>query len=66
VFVIHGALDGLVPPAEGERLFALARPPKRLWLVPEADHNDVSWVAGSEYGRRLRAFLDDPAAEVAA
>jgi hypothetical protein len=63
VFVIHGALDGLIPPAEGQALFDRARPPKRLWLVPDADHNDVSWVAGSAYGRRLRAFLDDPRAE---
>lgn len=61
VFVIHGAMDGLIPPDEGRALFDRARPPKRLWLVPDADHNDVSWVAGAEYGRRLRAFLDDPA-----
>lgn len=66
VFVIHGARDGLIPPVEGRRLYELAHPPKRLWLVPNADHNDVSWVAGAEYGRRLRAFLDDPTGEEAA
>lgn len=60
VFVIHGERDGLIPPSEGRALYAAARYPKRLWMVPAADHNDVAWVSGSDYAARIRAFLDDP------
>ncbi len=58
VFVIHGSRDSLIPPSEGRALFEAAGPRKDLWIVPNADHNDVSWVAGAEYGRRLREWLD--------
>ncbi len=36
--VIHGTADVIVPPAEGERLFAAASQPKSFLAVPEADH----------------------------
>ena len=58
VFVIHGERDSLIPVSEGRVLHDAAGPRKALWLVRAADHNDVSWVAGEEYGRRLRAWLD--------
>jgi pimeloyl-ACP methyl ester carboxylesterase len=58
VLVVHGTDDDLIPVAEGQGLFDLAREPKRLWLIPGAGHNDVSQVAGPEYGRVLREWVD--------
>jgi uncharacterized protein len=58
VFVIHGDRDELIPLSEGEALFEAAAEPKALWRVPGAGHNDVSWRAGPEYGRRLREWMD--------
>jgi fermentation-respiration switch protein FrsA (DUF1100 family) len=55
--VIHGARDEIVPFRLGKRLYELALPPKSLYVVPEAGHNDLLWMAGPEYSRRLRIFL---------
>jgi pimeloyl-ACP methyl ester carboxylesterase len=41
VFVAHGRQDGLVPFAMGERLFAAAPEPKRMFAMDYWDHNDV-------------------------
>jgi fermentation-respiration switch protein FrsA (DUF1100 family) len=57
VLVIHGDTDELIPVGEGLDLFAAAREPKELYLVPGAGHNDVSLVAGDEYARRIANFL---------
>jgi fermentation-respiration switch protein FrsA (DUF1100 family) len=35
---IHSTRDEFVPLAEVQRLFAAARDPKRLWVVPASDH----------------------------
>ena len=58
IFVVHGRDDALIPVEEGQRLFDAATGRRDLWIVGGADHNDVSWVAGSAYGQRLRGWLD--------
>lgn len=58
LLVIHGVADGLIPVSEGQALFDLATEPKELFLVPGAGHNDVSLVAGREYGIRIRNWLN--------
>jgi hypothetical protein len=55
--VIHGMEDKIVPFRLGKRLFELAPPPKSFYAVPAAGHNDLPWIAGSEYGRQLKVFL---------
>jgi fermentation-respiration switch protein FrsA (DUF1100 family) len=40
VLVLHGTADPVVPIAQGERLFALIRAPKRFVRLPDAAHND--------------------------
>jgi uncharacterized protein len=57
VFVIHGARDRIVPVEMGQTLHEAAPDPKGLWVVPEADHNDLHFVAGAEYGRRIADFV---------
>lgn len=57
ILVIHGGRDELIPAREGLRLFEAAPSPKELYLVDGAGHNDVSYIAGGEYARRIRSFL---------
>jgi fermentation-respiration switch protein FrsA (DUF1100 family) len=54
---IHGTRDEIVPFRLGERLFELASDPKSFYVVPDAGHNDLPIVAGSEYARQLKTFL---------
>ena len=41
VLVMHGARDTVIPLASGERLFALAREPKRFVRFPAGGHEDL-------------------------
>ncbi len=58
LMVLSGANDPHTPAEETERLFAAARDPKELWLVPDAQHVDLHRAAGPEYERRILAFLN--------
>lgn len=54
----HGIEDELVPPEMSKALFAAAREPKQLLLVPGADHNNVRQVGGNQYWEQLQQFLN--------
>lgn len=54
---IHGTADGTVPSHLGEQLFEAAKPPKELYLVARAGHNDVHRHGGARYLHRLSRFL---------
>ncbi len=54
---IHGNRDEIVPFRLGMKLYEAAPPPKEFYEVPGAGHNDLLWVAGSEYLARLRRFI---------
>jgi fermentation-respiration switch protein FrsA (DUF1100 family) len=58
VLVIHGTRDELIPFEEGQALFELALEPKQHYWVDNAGHNDVSMVAESAYGERIREWLE--------
>ncbi len=58
LLIIHGTADTTVPVEEAHVLYQNAQPPKELYLVDGAGHNDVSLVAGTQYGRRLRVWVD--------
>jgi len=53
VLVVHGRNDRIVPFAEGEKLFAAARPGAEFLPVDGADHNDLFDIAGDDYLRGL-------------
>jgi uncharacterized protein len=57
VLIIHGEQDEIIPVAMGRRLFAAANPPKDLYIIPGAHHNDVYGVGGRAYFERLKAFI---------
>ena len=41
----------------GRRLFAAARDPKELYIIPGAHHNDTYLVGGKAYFERLKSFI---------
>jgi uncharacterized protein len=58
ILIMHGARDWVVPIRLGERLFVLAREPKRFVRFPEGGHDDLDrHGAGSEVQR----FIEEPA-----
>jgi fermentation-respiration switch protein FrsA (DUF1100 family) len=57
VFVISGERDTLTLPSETRELFASARDPKWLWLVPDADHVDFDRAVGPLYRRYILDFF---------
>jgi fermentation-respiration switch protein FrsA (DUF1100 family) len=58
LLVLHGERDGIVPLAQGRRVFAAAGGPKRFFAVPGAGHNDTYVTGGAPYWRALAEFLD--------
>ena len=54
---LHGARDGVVPIALGERLYALANEPKRFARFPDAGHEDLDLYGAQN---AVRAFLGQP------
>jgi alpha-beta hydrolase superfamily lysophospholipase len=57
VLLIGGTLDQHTTVADTEVLFAAAREPKELWLIPNAAHVDFLEFAGDDYRRRILSFL---------
>jgi len=55
LLLIHGERDEIVPPAHSERLYALAREPKELWIVPDAGHIEAMRIESVR--RRLADFI---------
>jgi uncharacterized protein len=58
LLVIHGDADEIVPFSQGQAVFAAANPPKDFWRISGAHHNDLLFMAGSQYVPRLRAFYN--------
>lgn len=58
ILIIGGALDEVVSPAMVNELYAAAREPKSLWMVPGAHHGEYSRAAAQDYQRYLLGFFD--------
>ncbi|MFH7245433.1 MAG: alpha/beta hydrolase [Spirulina sp.] len=54
---IHGLADSSVPATMGQILYQATPAPKDLWLVPNADHNDLIPQTGADFDRHLRQFI---------
>ncbi len=59
VFLIAGERDNWVPQTTARELFAAAREPKQLWIVPGAAHTNFAEIAPQEYRERLSQFFAD-------
>ncbi len=55
--VIHGKEDKVSLPRNAERVYALLKGPKELWIVPNAGHTSCSKTAGAEYEEKVTQFL---------
>ena len=49
VLVLHGERDDVVPVEQGRALFAAAREPKQLRVLPGAGHNDLLTLAADDW-----------------
>jgi fermentation-respiration switch protein FrsA (DUF1100 family) len=56
VLITHGEPDGIVPTEQGRMLFSAARDPKKLIVIPGAEHN-VSGYGGDEYFSKIANFV---------
>jgi fermentation-respiration switch protein FrsA (DUF1100 family) len=56
LLVIHGMEDEVVPLRMGREVFEAGAEPREWFGVPGAGHNDVFWVGGAEYFRRIAEF----------
>src|SRR3954466_1874987 len=65
VLVIAGTRDRHTTLADTQMLFAAARDPKELWLIPDAAHVDYLQFAGDVYRSRIVAFLKSAFARAA-
>ena len=59
VLIIHGDRDQIVPLQMGRMVFEAAHPPKDLYIVPGADHNDLVQVGGAPYFERIGRFVKE-------
>lgn len=57
VLVAHGTIDRTIPVEQGYKLYAAAKEPKRLIIVPGAGHNDVVATGGREYLDAVADFI---------
>jgi alpha-beta hydrolase superfamily lysophospholipase len=57
VLIVGGSVDQHTTLAETERLYAAARPPKSLWIVDGAAHENLYAYAPLDYERQVGGFL---------
>ena len=57
LLIIHGSDDEIIPVEMGRRLFAAAREPKELYIIPGAHHNDTYVVGGQAYFEKLKPLF---------
>ena len=57
VLYIHGLEDMQVPAAMSQTLYDASPEPKQLYLVPDAGHNNVAAVAGTDYLKLIQVFV---------
>lgn len=59
VLITHGESDETVPTEQARTLFAAANQPKKLMIIPGADHNFFGSV-GDRYLDTIAKFINDP------
>ena len=61
VLVMHGSIDDYISPAHAEEVYARAQEPKKLWLVPGANHSDIIPHATDEVEQQLKGWIAEHA-----
>ena len=65
ILFIHGTSDRLIPHAMSQTLFEAASEPKKLLLVPNAEHHDVGELGGSQYFQAIQWVVEQAQARTA-
>ncbi len=58
VLFVHGKSDAFIKYQYSEELFAAANEPKELWLIDDANHNNVHDIGKKEYEERIVKFFE--------
>ncbi|HEX7593738.1 MAG TPA: alpha/beta hydrolase, partial [Anaerolineae bacterium] len=58
LLILHAKNDADVPAEQARRLYAAARAPKELWIVPNAIHRAIEDVARDDYRQRVIDFFN--------
>jgi fermentation-respiration switch protein FrsA (DUF1100 family) len=56
VLIIHGEMDHIIPVHYGKALFAAAKEPKELWIIPNAGH--IQSLNHAQVRKRLVEYLN--------
>lgn len=56
---VHGDADRIVPVEMSQQLYAKAKEPKTLWIVPGADHLQCNRKGGKAYTSKLAGFFTE-------
>lgn len=59
ILLIHGAKDSYIPTAQSQLLFDNAPGPRRLWIVPNARHNQSILTDPETYKKHVTQFFDE-------
>ena len=57
ILLIHGQNDSVVDSRDAQRLYAAAREPKELWLIPNADHCGAYFADRQAYVAKIESFF---------
>ncbi len=57
VLIAHGEIDGYIPFTNAEQLYAVAKEPKWLYSILDADHADMISTGGETLQREILQFL---------
>ena len=59
LLIIHADMDDIIPINEARMLHRKTKSKlKELWIVPNANHNNILMHAGKEYFKRIKKFID--------
>lgn len=58
ILYIHGTLDKTVPYEMSKTLYEATQGPKKLLIVPDADHNNVAEIGGEDYVQAIVEFIE--------
>lgn len=61
--ILHAAEDDFVDPSHAEFIYEKANEPKRLWLVPGANHDTSPEAAPTEYRENILCWIDQDCVE---
>jgi len=59
LLILHGTADTLIRSTYSEQVYANANPPKELWLIAGARHDNMAEVGGKAYEDRIVAFFEN-------